>query len=1001
MRLTLLIRLLPCFCLSYSALADTSSLRAAEADDFFRAQIAPILQTKCLRCHSTEKAKGELDLSSAAGWRKGGTGGPLFDADDPAASMLLDYVTGDDPLMPESGPPLTLDEIELVRAWLSQGAAWPDDVQLTPPGADLDWWSLQPLAEPQVPQLDEAGLKWARTPVDHFVYQRLQEQGLTPNSEADRRTLLRRLYYDVTGLPPSFEEVEAFVKDADPLAYEKRVDQLLDSPHYGERFARYWIDIVHWGETHGYDKDKPRPNAWPYRDYLIRAFNSDKPYDRFVKEQLAGDILYRQTPDGIPATGFIAAGPWDFIGHAEVPETKIDGQVARNLDRDDMVTTTMNTFVSTTVQCGRCHDHKFDPVSMEDYYSLQAVFAALDRADREYDADPEIAEQRRAYSEAISTLEQQLAALRQTAMEQAGPELKQVRESLAELETTLPTAQSTAFGYHSQIASSADQAKWVQLDLGQEVDLARIVVVGAYDDYNNIGAGFGFPLRFRIEVADDAEFKANMRTVLDRTQTDQPNPGTRPQVISLDERARYVRLTATRLAMRSNDYILALGEMQVQDDTGAIIPVSEVTSLDSIESGERWGRQNLTDAKFYGAPEQRETWDSYLAMLEQEASLTASQIPVEVQQQLAATEDALNARKKELSELPPKQKVYCGMVYTGSGTFLGRGAEGGKPRDIHVLDRGDVEKKLQLVSPGTIPILKDSEDPFDLPADHTEGDRRVALAEWIVRKDNPLTWRSIVNRIWLFHFGRGIVDSPNDFGRMGQLPTHPELLDWLAIQFRDNGQSIKSLHRLMLTSAAYRQSSAHREEMAEIDSSNQYYWRMNRQRLDAEAVRDSVLLLSGNLNPEMYGPSFQDFVIQNPEHSPHYEYDLYDPTNPESFRRSIYRFLVRSQPQPFMETLDCADPSERVPKRAETLTVLQALALLNNGFMLHMSATMADTVAQQASEPEAQVQLLFRKVLQRDPTDDEQKLFMSYLAEHGLANSARLMFNLNEFVFVD
>ncbi|QDU82112.1 Planctomycete cytochrome C [Polystyrenella longa] len=978
----------------------TFPVYGAEPDTFFREQVAPILQTKCLRCHSSETTEGELDLSSAAGWLHGGVSGDLFDANDPDASLLLEYVSGDDPMMPASGPPLTDDELELVRVWLSQGANWPEDLQLSLPGADLNWWSLKPTEVPEIPTLIKAGAVWARTPVDHFVYNKLREQKLSPNPEADRRTLIRRLYYDVIGLPPTYEEVEEFINDEDPLAYEQLVDQLLNSPHYGERFARYWIDIVHWGETHGYDKDKPRPNAWPYRDYLIRAFNNDKPYERFVREQLAGDVLYPQTADGIPATGFIAAGPWDFIGHAEVPETKTDGQIARNLDRDDMVTTTMNTFVSTTVQCGRCHDHKFDPVSMEAYYSLQAVFSALDRADREFDADPEMAEQRITLAAEVLELEHQLQSKHQEAMDHAGPELQELRQQLAELESSRLKEQTSAFGYHSEISKSADTEKWVQFDLGTETAISQIVLIGAYDDYNKIGAGFGFPLRYRIDVAEDAAFTQGVRTIVDRTETDQANPGARPLSFTLDETARYVRVVATRLIERSSDYHLALGEVMLLGEDQTLLSVAEISSKDSIESGERWRKQNLTDGKYYGAFNALESFPAYLHLLNKEQQLLKTAIPVEVQQQIQQSQEALKNKKSELATLPAKQKVYCGLVYSGSGTFTGTGNNGGQPREIFILDRGDVGKKLKPVSPGTIPAIP-SAAQFNLPEDHTESDRRVALADWIVREDNPLTWRSIVNRLWLFHFGRGIVDSPNDFGRMGQQPTHPELLDWLAVQFRDGGQSFKSIHRLILLSATYRQSSAYREQAAAVDSDNRFYWRMNRQRLDAEAIRDSVLLLSGNLNPELYGPSFQDFVIKNPEHSPHYEYELYDPTNPESFRRSVYRFLVRSQPQPFMETLDCADPSERVPKRAETLTVLQALALLNNGFMLHMADTLADEIENESNEPESQVQLLFRKVLQRNPEPVEQELFQNYLSQHGLANSARLLFNLNEFVFVD
>ena len=278
---------------------------------------------------------------------------------------------------------------ELFKRWIDQGADWPDGVDKSKVVDKFDWWSLKPLTRPEVPKIvvHKNGVNEVAAPIDAFILAMLREKGLTPSLEADRRTLIRRLYFDLIGLPPSPEEMDAFVADPDPSAYAKLVEKLLESPHYGERWARHWLDVVHYGDTHGYDKDQPRPNAWPYRDYVVRAFNSDKRYSRFVEEQIAGDIFAPGTEDGLTATGFIAAGPWDLIGHAEVPESKIDGKIARNLDRDDMVTNTCNTFVSLTVQCARCHHHKFDPVMQEDYYRLQADFAALDRADRTYDID--------------------------------------------------------------------------------------------------------------------------------------------------------------------------------------------------------------------------------------------------------------------------------------------------------------------------------------------------------------------------------------------------------------------------------------------------------------------------------------------------------------------------------------------------------------------------------------------------------------------------------------
>ena len=666
---------LPSACLAIAiALICPARVRGSELS--FREHVAPILTRHCLRCHEGKHAKGGLDLATAKGVFAGADGTAVVVPGKPEESRLLDAVSGEHPEMPKNGKPLSSQEIRTLRDWVAAGAKWPDGVVLK--NDPLDWWSLRPLKRPAVPltapHSRETG---ARTPIDAFLLRALEAVGLKPSPEADRRTLFRRLSYDLLGLPPDPDEVDAFVIDRDPLAYEKLVDRLLASPHYGERWARHWMDIVHYGETHGYDKDKPRPNAWPYRDYLIRAFNEDRPYRQFVEEQLAGDVLEPDTRDGIEATGFIAAGPWDFIGHAEVPETKIDGRIARNLDRDDMVTTTLNTFCSLTVQCARCHDHKFDPVTQEHYYSLQAVFAALDRADRRYDCNPTVARTRR----------------------------------------------------------------------------------------------------------------------------------------SLESRQREI--------LRANR----------KDDRSA---------------------------------------QSELARI-----------------------------RTELARLPPENVVYCGAVYQGNGAFRGTGHQGGRPRAIHVLKRGDVRNLGPLVGPGTVPIIEGATWRFDLPRNASEGARRVALAHWITSDRNPLTWRSIANRVWLDHFGRGIVDSPTDFGRMGQLPSHPELLDWLACELRDHahagGGSLKALHRMIVTSAAYRQVSTSNADGAIKDAGNALLWRMNRRKLDAESIRDSVLAASGHLRDQMYGPSFQTFVIEKPEHSPHYEYEKADPDDPRTFRRTVYRFL-RSLP---------------------------------------------------------------------------------------------------------
>ena len=967
----------------------------AASEAIFVDEVWPVLTDRCLHCHGPDIRKAGLRLDQRAYAEQGGRSGAVWLAGDADRSEIVRRVAASDPevRMPPEGEPLTAGQIAALEQWITLGAVWPDSVKAEAGGQRF--WSLNPIVSPRVPDWPEAWTAWVRNPIDAYVLQRLAANELTPSPEASRATLIRRLHYDLLGLPPSPEQIDRFVADPDPRAYERLVDELLGSPHYGERWARHWLDLVHFGETHGYDKDKPRPNAWPYRDYVIRAFNEDQNYSRFVREQLAGDALFPGTLDGLAATGFIASGPWDLIGHAEVSEDKIDGQIARHLDRDDMVTVTMNAFTGLTVQCARCHEHKFDPVSMEDYYGLQAVFAALDRADAEIDPDPQVRRRRTELRRQIAQLERQSQEHQAKVKELAGDGLKEIDRLIAELEQ--PGQRHPAFGYHSEIEPREDAVKWVQVDLGKPVAIERIEIIPAHDDYNGIGAGFGFPVRYRVEVSDRDRFDELAVTVADHTAADLANPGTHRQTIGLHGRpVRFVRLTATKLAPRSDDYIFALAEMTVLDRDGInVAPSGTVTALDSIESGVRWRKSNLVDRIFPGAADRPERRTERLAEArKQRESILEQAVPPQLKREIAATETTLKRVRETAGRLPPPLRIYVGKVHTGSGAFRGRGHAGGEPRRIRILERGDVTRPGKSVAPGTVDLFPGGTRLFELPAGHHESLRRIALANWIVAPDNPLTWRVIVNRIWQHHFGRGIVGTPNDFGRMGQRPTHPQLLDWLAVRFRDGGQSFKELHRLIVTSATYRQSSNDRETARQIDGENRYLWRMNRRRLDAESIRDSVLLLANSLDARMFGPSFRDFVIEKPEHSPHYQYHLHDPRDPKSHRRSVYRFLVRSQQQPFMTLLDCADPSMMVERRAETLTSLQALSMLNNRFMIALSSLMAENFTGGHEQ-------LFYRITGRKPSAEELAWLADYDRTHGTANLCRTLLNLNEFIFVD
>ncbi|MDE0264894.1 MAG: DUF1549 domain-containing protein [Bryobacterales bacterium] len=814
----------------------------SEAPDY-ASSIEPLLTARCISCHPSSGGQAGLSLASHADVLRGGNSGPAVVPGDPSASLLLRRVSGESPTMPLVGAPLTPSEVALLERWIATGArlgAENDGAQ------DQTWWSFRKLVRPPVPRPVSA---WGANPIDRFVAERLAEKGLSPSRPADRATLIRRLSYNLHGLPPSPEEVDAFVNDSSPEAYQRLVDRLLASPRYGERWGRHWLDVAHYGESHGYDKDKARRNSWPYRDYVIESFNRDKPYARFIREQIAGDVLWPGEPDSLVATGFVAAGPWDYVGHAELREGTKDKKLARLLDRDDMVAATMSSFTSLTVHCARCHDHKFDPIQQADYYALQAVFAGVDRAEQPYFHDPETHSRGRRLWLAIGKAE---AALR--------------------------------------------------------------------------------PFRREIEDATSGEIRR------------------------IDEQ-----------------------ESALKQERADLLPkVGEIDTPESI------ARRN----EISGLIKQLDAERRAFALAAMSASDRARY------SELSERLDALNA---EFGALPDPRYVYSAANYFKT---YGRFTPAWEPRPVHLLAKGSVESPQQLAQPGAVAAVAGLEARFGIDSAQGEGAARAALAAWLAHRDNPLTWRSIANRVWHYHFGRGLVETPNDFGRMGASPTHPALLDWLAAQVRTSGGSLKHLHRLILLSATYRQSSAERSDQAKIDAGNQFLWRMNRTRLDAEAVRDSVLAVAGQIDLQMGGPSAEHFFFKD-DHSPVYDYTRFDFSSAAARRRSVYRFLVRSVQDPFMESLDCADPSLLVPKRSSTLTAIQALALLNDPLMIEQARHFADRLRAVSTESAERLRHGFRLAYGRSGSDSEVAALAEYSDRHGLESAARLLFNGNEFIFVD
>ena len=579
-----------------------------EGTKLFTGQIRQILEQNCLECHGGKNTRSGFNLSTREGLLKGGDNGPAVIPENAESSRLVKRLRHEeDPGMPYKKPKLDDALVTNIASWIALGAPYDAPLKASESNAggktNQDFWAVKPLTTPAVPQLDSA---WVHSPIDAFILAKLREKNLSPSAEADRRTLIRRLTFDLHGLPPTPEQVESFVADKNENAYEKLVDRLLASPRYGERWGRHWLDVVHYGDTHGYDKDFRRTNSWPYRDYVIKSLNEDKPYGRFASEQLAGDVLFPDDPQGIVATGFIAAGPWDMVGHTELKEDTMDKKVTRLLDRDDMVANTISTFSSLTVHCARCHNHKFDPIPQKDYYSLQAVFAGVDRADRFYDPDGNLHKLRRKLSSEQSTHETELAELDTTESKISSTRIRAIDEEINALNQRISTTArlpgavpSTGQGFQSKVAHSRYLKKWVQVDLGRPFAIDEIALVPAnFKHGDDPGPGYGFPRRFKIELSDDEDFKT-AQMVADQTSADFPNPGDTPYMTSAQRKSgRYIRVTATRLwreDVKTNDWIFALSELVAISDGKNVAHGAVVKALDSHDDSPVWYRKYLVD----------------------------------------------------------------------------------------------------------------------------------------------------------------------------------------------------------------------------------------------------------------------------------------------------------------------------------------------------------------------------------------------------------------------
>ncbi|MBX3423368.1 MAG: PSD1 domain-containing protein [Pirellulaceae bacterium] len=994
-------------------IAQQSATEPQQADlqqaDFFHNQVEPILRSNCFSCHSHEAQtmEGGLSLDWKSGWASGGTRGPAIVPGKPEESWLIRAIQHQDASLAMPEQKLSAADIEVLVRWVRDGA-W-DDRTLEPlTDQPLSWWSLTPLVAPPVPQ-SHASAGPHQHPIDAFIGAKLQEAGLVASPRARPHDLIRRLYYDLIGLPPSVEEIELFASDSSERAYAALVDQLLMSERYGERWARHWLDTIHFAESHGYEHDVGRDHAWPYRDYLINALNQDTVWSRLIREQLAADAFYPESTHLIPALGFLGAGTFDLSTYSTGPVT------FDYLDRDDMVTQTMAAFVSTTANCARCHTHKFDPITQEDYYALQAVFSGVLKGDIRYDPDSTVAARRRHWT-----------GLRDAAADR-DPSVLLNEDSQRLVEVWRERHQTPAV-WSELIATSFVSASGATLT--RTSDGSRAILASGISpdtDTYTVTGSVSLPrvsaMRLEVLPHESLPMMGPGRCANGNLHLSEVTVTLFEQGSSQGKLLKIARATADFNQSDWNISHAIDGDVKtawgIHPEVGqphyAVFEFSEPTELPAgsqltVSLRQLHGGSHLLGffgLSFTQAP------TSAVAALPRDVSgilkLPADQLNDGQRLKLAAhavTEEA----DVQLSRLPELARVYAvGTVVeipAGNGNYTSASLTA--PKTVHLLRRGDIDKPAQAVAPGALSILQHVPARFtESESAASESTRRAALAEWIAHPQNPLTWRSVVNRTWHYHFGRGLSDTPSDLGRMGGLPSHPELLDWLAVWFRDQaGGSLKALHRLIVTSQTYQQSSAQRVEAARLDADNRLLWRQNRQRLDADSFRDWVLSASGKLDLSMGGPSNQHFLQSpGPQATPKLDYARYDWNSPGSNRRSIYRYVWRGIPDPLLAALDFPDLGLLSPTRSVSASPLQALTLMNHPFVLHFSQALSDEIRSQSHDNDAlvtgqQVRQVVRYIYGREPHDSEAAYMVAYARRHGLAGLCRLLFNSNEFLFI-
>ncbi len=976
---------------------------AADVRDF-DATVAPLLIRRCLDCHMGSEAKGKLDLSRRASALEGGESGPAIVPGSLDESLLWEKVELDE--MPPKHP-LPAEEKAVLRAWIESGARWGGD-PIDPYGATTDrragrdWWAFQPLSQPAWPAVRDAS--WSANPIDRFILGHLEARGLQPASRADRRTLIRRVTFDLIGLPPTPEEVAAFEADDRADAYERLVDRLLASPEYGARWARLWLDLARYGESNGFEHDEFRPHAWPYRDWVIRSFNEDMPYDEFMRFQIAGDVLRPDDPEAIEATGFLVAGAYDSVGQTQQSEAM--RRVVRQDELEDIVGTVGQTFLGLTIQCARCHDHKFDPIRQAEYYRLCAALGGVRHGERDLSAiDPEIQAARRRLDDLI-VMRDRIEGPARLAILGASRGGGAVRppDPIARWDFDRGLEDRVG-GLHGTLSGGArlsseglvvDGSSGFVLTLPLATDL-RAKTLEAWVRLDNLSQAGGAVVS--VQTTGGGAFDAIVFAEREPGQWMAGSEGfarTRsfqgPKETEANQRAVQVAIAydadGTIRAYRDG----APYGRPYESDGPKTFPAGRSEVLFGLRHGRPGGNRMLS-----GRILRAQIYDRALSAEEVAASARtggAFVTPEEIAEALPPEPRAEHARLlAEIASLRERLAGWSRRAYAVSP----------RPSEpTRRLIRGNPATPGELVSAGGVEAITGLSADFGLAADAPDSERRIKLANWLSDPNNPLPARVIVNRLWQAHFGVGLVETPSDFGFNGGRPSHPELLDWLASELLRRGWSLKRMQRLMVTSSTYQQSSRLNAEAMRGDASNRWLWRKSPTRLDAEMVRDAMLAVSGALNPVAGGPGFREFAVSQAVGTTTNRYTAVAASGPEFDRRTIYRAWARGGRNGFLDAFDCPDPSTVAPRRAVTTTPLQALTLLNNALTLRLAERFAERLRREAGDdPERQVVRAYQLAFGRFPDEVEREQAKRVVERFGPAVLARAIFNSNEFLYID